>query len=29
MMVDESVLPLGTAVLAGCAGRFLAEGFAA
>lgn len=29
MMVDESVLPLGTAVLAGCAERFLAEGFAA
>ena len=29
MMVDESVLPLGTAVLAGCAVRFLAEGFAA
>ncbi|QOV94936.1 M20 family metallopeptidase [Novosphingobium sp. ES2-1] len=29
MMVDESVLPLGTAMLAGCAGRFLAEGFAA
>ncbi|MDE2561646.1 MAG: amidohydrolase [Sphingomonadales bacterium] len=28
MMVDESVLPLGTAVLAGCAERFLAEGFA-
>ncbi|CAH0497083.1 M20 family metallopeptidase [Novosphingobium sp. CECT 9465] len=27
MMVDESVLPLGTAVLAGCAERFLAEGF--
>lgn len=27
MMVDESVLPLGTAVLAGCAQRFLAEGF--
>lgn len=29
MMVDESVLPLGTAVLAGCAERFLSEGFAA
>ncbi len=29
MVVDESVLPLGTAVLAGCAVRFLAEGFAA
>ncbi|MBA4088444.1 MAG: amidohydrolase [Novosphingobium sp.] len=29
MMVDESVLPLGAAVLAGCAVRFLAEGFAA
>lgn len=29
MMVDESVLPLGTAVLAGCAERFLAEGFTA
>lgn len=29
MMVDETVLPLGTAVLAGCAVRFLAEGFAA
>lgn len=28
MMVDESVLPLGTAVLAGCAERFLGEGFA-
>lgn len=28
MMVDESVLPLGTAVLAGCAERFLSEGFA-
>ena len=28
MMVDESVLPLGTALLAGCAMRFLAEGFA-
>lgn len=28
MMVDESVLPLGTAVLAGCAERFLAGGFA-
>lgn len=29
MMVDESVLPLGTAVLAGCAEKFLREGFAA
>jgi amidohydrolase len=29
MVVDESVLPLGTALLAGCAERFLAEGFAA
>ena len=29
MVVDESVLPLGTAVLAGCAVRFLQEGFAA
>ncbi|SMC86318.1 M20 family metallopeptidase [Novosphingobium sp. B1] len=29
MVVDESVLPLGTAVLAGCAERFLLEGFAA
>lgn len=29
MMVDESVLPLGTAVLAGCAMRFLHDGFAA
>lgn len=29
MVVDESVLPLGTALLAGCAMRFLAEGFAA
>ncbi|MFX9081326.1 hypothetical protein ABTN40_19835, partial [Acinetobacter baumannii] len=28
MMVDESVLPIGTALLAGCAERFLAEGFA-
>lgn len=28
MMVDESVLPLGTAVLAGCALRFLDKGFA-
>ncbi|MGV3510562.1 MAG: M20 metallopeptidase family protein [Novosphingobium sp.] len=28
MMVDESVLPLGTAVLAGCALQFLQEGFA-
>lgn len=28
MMVDESVLPLGTAVLAGCAEEFLAKGFA-
>ena len=28
MVVDESVLPLGTALLAGCAERFLAEGFA-
>ncbi|HQS68950.1 MAG: amidohydrolase [Novosphingobium sp. 28-62-57] len=28
MMVDESVLPLGTAVLAGCAEQFLAKGFA-
>ncbi|MCH7628892.1 MULTISPECIES: M20 metallopeptidase family protein [Novosphingobium] len=28
MMVDESVLPLGTALLAGCATRFLKEGFA-
>ena len=29
MVVDEAVLPLGTALLAGCAERFLAEGFAA
>jgi len=29
MVVDESVLPLGTAVLAGCAVRFLQEGFVA
>ncbi len=29
MVVDESVLPLGTALLAGCAERFLAEGFVA
>ncbi len=29
MVVDESVLPLGAAVLAGCAARFLQEGFAA
>ena len=29
MVVDESVLPLGTAVLAGCAVRSLEEGFAA
>lgn len=29
MVVDESALPLGTAVLAGCAERFLAEGFVA
>ncbi len=28
MIVDESVLPLGTAVLAGCAEQFLAKGFA-
>jgi len=28
MMVDESVLPHGTAFLAGCATRFLAEGWA-
>ena len=28
MVVDEAVLPLGTALLAGCAERFLAEGFA-
>ena len=27
MMVDESVLPLGTALLAGCAQRFLLRGF--
>lgn len=28
MMVDESVLPVGTALLAGCAERFLGHGFA-
>jgi hippurate hydrolase len=28
MMLDESVMPLGSAMLAGCAERFLAEGFA-
>ncbi|WP_068077076.1 M20 metallopeptidase family protein [Novosphingobium lentum] len=28
MMVDEATLPLGTALLAGCAERFLAKGFA-
>ncbi|MFM9937342.1 MAG: M20 family metallopeptidase [Novosphingobium sp.] len=28
MMLDESVMPLGAAVLAGCAERFLANGFA-
>lgn len=28
MMLDESVMPLGSAVLAGCAERFLGEGFA-
>ena len=28
MVVDESVLPLGTALLAGCAARYLAQGFA-
>jgi hippurate hydrolase len=28
MVVDEAALPLGTAVLAGCAERFLAQGFA-
>jgi len=28
MMIDESVMPLGAAVLAGCAERFLAHGFA-
>jgi metal-dependent amidase/aminoacylase/carboxypeptidase family protein len=27
MMVDETALPLGTAVLAGCAVRFLEQGF--
>jgi len=27
MMVDEAALPLGTALLAGCATRFLAQGF--
>ncbi len=27
MMVDEAALPLGTALLAGCAMRFLAQGF--
>ena len=27
MMLDESVMPLGSAVLAGCAERFLAKGF--
>jgi hippurate hydrolase len=27
MMVDETALPLGTAVLAGCAARFLERGF--
>ena len=28
MVVDENALPLGTALLAGCAERFLAQGFA-
>jgi hippurate hydrolase len=28
MMIDESVMPLGAAMLAGCAERFLAKGFA-
>ena len=27
MMVDETALPLGVAVLAGCAERFLTQGF--
>jgi hippurate hydrolase len=27
MVVDEAALPLGTALLAGCATRFLAQGF--
>ena len=29
MVVDEAALPLGTALLAGCAERFLAQGFSA
>jgi hippurate hydrolase len=28
MTLDESVMPLGAALLAGCAERFLAKGFA-